>query len=296
MHLSALLCGVIYFAVAQQQPAAIPNSVTIDGCILFLADEAKVPAQEAGLIDKMFVTEGQEVKAGEQLVQIDDSIPKQQVNIAVAEFDAAKKQAETQVPRKYAVASLAVAEAQVRISEESNARVPNTVTRAELNKQHLECTQMQLSIEKADSDTAIALKQTEVKRAQWEAAQTQLKHRQVLSPIDGTVRMVKQHVGEWVQAGEPMVHVVRMNRIRVEGFAKTATVFPSDVAVGTPVEVEVEVSATRTVKLPGTVTFVDPLVFSGGKYTVRAEVENRQENGRWLIYPGLNARMTIHLK
>jgi macrolide-specific efflux system membrane fusion protein len=296
MHLSALLFGVIYFAVAQQQPAAAPGSVKIDECILFLADEAKVPAQEAGVIDKMLVKEGDEVKAGDQLVQIDDSIPKQQVAIAVAEFNAAKMQAETQVPRKYAVASLAVAKAALKISEDANRRVPGSVSRAELNKQDLECTQMELSIEKADSDTGIALKQTEVKRAQWEAAQTTLKHRQVLSPLDGTVRMVRQHVGEWVQAGEPMVHIVRMNRLRVEGQLNAAKISPSDVAVGLPVEVEVQLSGTRTVKLPGTVTFVDPLVVSGGEYTVRAEVENREENGRWLIYPGLNARMTIHLK
>jgi multidrug efflux pump subunit AcrA (membrane-fusion protein) len=296
MHLSALLCGVIYFAVAQQQPAALPGSVKIDECILFLADEAKVPAQEAGLIDKMFVTEGQEVKAGEQLVQIDDSIPKQQVAIAVAEFNAAKLQAENEVPKKYAEKSWDVAKAALRISLEANASVKKSVSEAEINKQDLECKQMELSIEKAMSDTKIAWKQTEVKRAQYDAAQTTLKHRKVLSPIDGTVRMVKQHVGEWVQAGEPMVHVVRMNRLRVEGQLNTAEVSPSNVAVGAPVEVEVQLSRTRTKKLPGTVTFVDPLVVSGGEYTVRAEIENCQENGRWLIHPGLNAKMTIHLK
>jgi len=52
MHLSALLCGVIYFAVAQQRRPC-PNSVTVDNCIIFLDEEAKVPAQEAGVIEKI---------------------------------------------------------------------------------------------------------------------------------------------------------------------------------------------------------------------------------------------------
>jgi multidrug efflux pump subunit AcrA (membrane-fusion protein) len=294
MHLSTLLYGVIYFAVAQQS-APMPNTVKIDDCIIFLADEAKVPAQEGGLIEKIHVKEGQQVKAGDPLVQIDDSIPQQQVNVAENEFNAAKTQAETKVPRKYAVASLAVAKAALKISLDANARVKGSVSQAEINKQELECTQMELSIEKADSDTSIALKQTEVKRAQWEAAQTALKHRQVTSPLDGKVRMIKQHVGEWVQTGEPMIHIVRMDRLRVEGSLNAADVSPSEVN-DRPVEIEVKLARDRVEKFRGNIVFVDPMLVSGGDYTVWAEVENRAENGQWLLHPGKNAKMTIHLK
>ena len=41
------------------------------------------------------------------------------------------------------------------------------------------------------------------------------------------------------------------------------------------------------------ITFVNPLVQAGGEYRVWAEVVNRQENGEWLLRPGLEAEMTI---
>ena len=49
-------------------------------------------------------------------------------------------------------------------------------------------------------------------------------------------------------------------------------------------------------RLDGKIVFVSPLVQPGGEYLVWAEVENKQENGHWLLRPGLTATMTIQLK
>ena len=49
-------------------------------------------------------------------------------------------------------------------------------------------------------------------------------------------------------------------------------------------------------KFTGKVVFVSPLVSVGGNYDVFAEVNNRQEDGQWVLRPGLEATMTIHLK
>ena len=116
---------MIYFAVAQQ-PATLPDSVT-ETCQINLNDEVEVPAQEGGVIKEILVKEGQNVKAGEQLVQIDDSIPQQQLNVAKAELNAAEEQAENHIPEQYAEASLAVANAEYKVSEEANSRVQDSV-------------------------------------------------------------------------------------------------------------------------------------------------------------------------
>jgi hypothetical protein len=42
--------------------------------------------------------------------------------------------------------------------------------------------------------------------------------------------------------------------------------------------------------------FVNPLIRTGGSFQVRAEVENRKENGFWVLSPGMPATMTIQLK
>ncbi len=296
MHLSALLYGVIYFAVAQQ-PAVSPDSVTLDNCIIFLDEEAKVPAQEGGVIDKLYVQEGQTVKSKEPLVQIDDSIPRQQVNVAIAEWNAAKVKAENQVPRDYAIASREVAYQKLKIDRDANRRVPGTVPAVQIKETELECTQMELSIKKAEMDTKVAEKETDVKKAQLDAAQTALKHRLLLSPLagDGLVRKIYRHVGEWVQNGEPVVHLVRMDRLRVEGSLLAAKISPSEV-IGKAVEVEVELARGRTVKFTGNIVFIDPIITTGGEYLVRALVENREENRQWILHPGMTARMTIRLQ
>jgi hypothetical protein len=64
---------------------------------------------------------------------------------------------------------------------------------------------------------------------------------------------------------------------------------------GRTVSVDVELARGRKEQFDGRVVYVSPEVDSGGQYTVWAEVTNRQDNGRWLLKPGLNATMTIHL-
>jgi hypothetical protein len=49
------------------------------------------------------------------------------------------------------------------------------------------------------------------------------------------------------------------------------------------------------VQFTGKIIYISPLVQAGGEYRVWAEVSNRQENGQWLLRPGLNAEMTIQL-
>ena len=51
------------------------------------------------------------------------------------------------------------------------------------------------------------------------------------------VVQIKRHRGEWVQAGESVVRVLRLDRLRAEGFVPQAA---RRVAVGRPVTVQVD--------------------------------------------------------
>jgi multidrug efflux pump subunit AcrA (membrane-fusion protein) len=89
-----------------------------------------------------------------------------------------------------------------------------------------------------------------------------------------------------------VLQVIRVDRLRVEGFVSGAEIGPDEIA-GRPVTVEVQLAAGRTARFSGKVVFVSPLVQAGDKYRVRAEVENRSENGSPLLRPGMSATMTI---
>src|SRR5262249_14164759 len=117
----------------------------------------------------------------------------------------------------------------------------------------------------------------------------------IIAPIEGVVQKIYAHMGEWVKPGDTVVRIIRMDRLRVEGYLDKDKLSPVDVA-DRPVSVQVVLANGRKVQFPGKIVFVDPEIQGDHDYEVRAEVENRKENGHWLLRPGLPATMTIQLK
>lgn len=97
-----------------------------------------------------------------------------------------------------------------------------------------------------------------------------------------------------MQLGEPLAHLVRTDRLRVEGYVDAAKYDPEEIR-GRPVTVEVRLANDRRERFEGKIVFVSPLVESGGDYRVFAEVPNRKAaSGEWLLRAGQTASMTIH--
>jgi multidrug resistance efflux pump len=117
-------------------------------------------------------------------------------------------------------------------------------------------------------------------------------HRQVKAPISGMVVEVVKHPGEWVQAGETILKMVRLNRLRVKGYLKASQYNASDV-MGRGVTVEVTLARGQKVQVPGKIVFVSPLV-EGDEFSVWAEIVNKQDGNHWLLSSGLACDMTIH--
>jgi hypothetical protein len=124
----------------------------------------------------------------------------------------------------------------------------------------------------------------------------------VKSPIAGVVEQRYKDVGEWVQPGEPIMQVIRMDQLRIEGFLPADEVFPTDV-VNKDVSVEVvfkksadDAGNQLLEPFAGKLTFVSNQVQAGGEYKVWAEVKNRQTpEGQWVLRPGMVATMKIKL-
>ncbi|HRX78480.1 MAG TPA: HlyD family efflux transporter periplasmic adaptor subunit, partial [Pirellulaceae bacterium] len=100
---------------------------------------------------------------------------------------------------------------------------------------------------------------------------------------------------EWVNIGEPVLRVVQMDRLYVDGFISGTEYSVVDIA-DRPVTVEIALARGRKETFKGQVVFVNPIVQAGNRYRVRAEVENRQEKNQWLLNPGSTATMVIHLQ
>lgn len=274
--------------------AAPPIEITRQRCLVSVINEAQVPAKEAGVLSDIPVSEGREVAVGDLLARIDDTQAKMAFRAAQFNFQVAQEKASDDVNVRYSTAAAAVAEAEYLQAVEANKRVPGTVPQAELRRLLLTWRRTQLEIERSQMELRVAGLESKVKEAEVEAALENVRRREIASPLEGVVVEVYRHLGEWVEPGDPVMHVVQMNRLRVETFLDARQVAPSEV-LGRAVVVEVELARGRRQKFQGRLVFADPRVQAGAEYRVWVEVDNRQENGFWLLRPGLEAEMTIRL-
>jgi macrolide-specific efflux system membrane fusion protein len=134
-----------------------------------------------------------------------------------------------------------------------------------------------------------------VHQAAVASADDAVARRIIAAPIDGVVVTLFHERGEWVAAGEPVVQVVRIDKLRVEGFVSATDVSPIDIA-GRPVVASVHLAQRGEARFTGKVVFISPQVQAGNKYRVRAEVANRIENGQPVLRPGMTANLTIQLQ
>ena len=275
-------------------PATQPREVQLTHCLVSLIEDVQVPAREAGALLNVNVVEGQHVTQGQLLAQVDDQQPKLDKLAAELERDAALAKAQDDIEVRYAEAAFAVAGAELERALAIERKSPGGVTQQEIQKLQLAKQRDQLQIERSKLEMRVAKMNADVHQAAVKSADNAVGRRQIASPLAGVVVTLFHEQGEWVAAGEPVLQVIRIDRLRVEGFLNATEVGPEEVA-NRPVAVEVQIAGGRTARFTGKVVFLSPLVQAGDKYRVRAEVENRTEGGTPVLRPGMTATMAIGL-
>ena len=292
---AAVLAGAVLIVAAAPIRTAAAAECKFEQCLVLLIDEAEVPAQEAGVLKTLLVKEGQQVTAGELLSQIDDAKTKMELKVAVAKLAVAKEKSADDINIRYSKASAEVAKADYLINREANDKVPGSVPAEALRERLMKYTESMLAIEKAKMEMRVAGHEADVAQAEVDAAEENLTRHQIRSPLNGLVVKLHRHAGEWVQQSDAVVHVIRMDRLWVEGFVNAAEFQPNTLRQRTA-RVDVLVAGGKTQSFAGKVVFVNPLIQAGGTFQVRVEIENREDDGAWQISPGLNAKMTILLQ
>jgi multidrug efflux pump subunit AcrA (membrane-fusion protein) len=279
-------------ARSPQPQAAAAREVQLSHCLVSLIEDVQVPAREAGALTNVAVAEGDFVTQGQLLATIDDRQPRLDKIAAELERDAALAKAQDDIEVRYAEAAVAVAGAELERALAIERKSPGGVTQQEIQKLRLAKHRDELQIERSKLEMRIAKMNADVHQASVRSADDAVVRRQIASPLAGVVVTLFHEKGEWVAAGEPVLQVIRIDRLRVEGFLNATEIGPEEVA-GRPVAVDVQLAGGRTARFAGKVVFTSPLVQAGDKYRVRAEVENRSENGSPLLRPGMTATMTI---
>ena len=292
MPLSSLL--IILALVAQTRAEPAPLTARIETAQVFFIDDVEVPAQETGLLMRVFAREGDLVEEGQLLVHLDDRKPQLTMQAADFERAAALARAQDEIEVEYALASHDLAETELAKDLEINKRSPGSVPETDIRHKRLAVHRARLQIDRSRLDKHLAELQADVQSAAVMAAEETIRRCQIAAPFDGMVVDVFRQESEWVNAGEPVLRIARLNRLRVDGLLNAAEFNAQEVA-DRPVTVEVRLARGRRVQFEGQVIFVSPHVQAGNKYRIRAEVDNRLDGGHWILRPGLPTSMTIHL-
>ena len=137
--------------------------------------------------------------------------------------------------------------------------------------------------------------EVEVSKAQVDAAQEHIDRCKIKAPWDGIVDEVHRHTGDWVKPGDPVLRLVRMDYLRVKASLSVDEYSPHEVA-GRPVTVLVKLARGVTETFKGKIAGVSPLVDGSNQFLVWAAIANKQRNKHYILRPGMEAEMTIHLE
>jgi multidrug efflux pump subunit AcrA (membrane-fusion protein) len=178
----------------------------------------------------------------------------------------------------------------------ANQTAPGSIADVDIKRLKFEWDKSMLAIEQSTKERQLNGFTADGKQAEVDNADAAIKRREVRSTVEGVVQAIYPHIGEWVKPGDPVLRLMRMDRLRVDGFLNKNQYNPWDVS-DQPVVVEAELAGGRKAQFKGKIVYVDPEVQRDGGYKVRAEVDNRKENDQWLLRPGMpDTTMTIQLR
>jgi macrolide-specific efflux system membrane fusion protein len=147
-----------------------------------------------------------------------------------------------------------------------------------------------LAVEQATFEFELAQFATQLRQADVDLATDSVERRRVVAPLDGVVVQMNRREGEWVEASKPLFRILRLDRLRAEGFVQAMDA--KEDLVGNAVVLSVTLPGGRAEQYPGEIVFVSPEISPvNGQMRVWAEVENP----RLELRPGVRGTLRITL-
>lgn len=297
--LGLVLLLIFSQALPAQQGASPSNNsgiITIKGGLVTAIDDVEVPAKDPGVFGASEVQPGQSVKRLELLGKLDDTDALIRVEAAASELEVAKTQASSDAEVVAAKHTSGAALKEYEQSKAIRAKNPESISLTQLRRDELQWLRAEAQIDVAAVQLEVHRKTIIVKEAQLKAAQNEVNKRQFKSPVDGIVVEIFKNVGEFVPVGERVFRVVRMDKLRVEGFVSARDVRQESLR-GRPVRVSVFIpEQQQPVQLNAKIDFASPIIEASNEYRIFCDIQNVvDDNQEWVISPGARAEIAIDL-
>lgn len=259
-------------------------------------EEVQIPALQGGQVTELNVREGDLISAGQVIGQIDDRDAIAQRDVAKAEADIAKHKSEYEAKLKFTKVAYELA-ARDR-ERKSMIEEKNAVTVTESEKAVVQAEQALFEWESAKLELEEAKLTLASKQSQVSIAQRNIDDRVIVSPVDGIVSKVENVRSEWVQQGENILTIVRLDRVRIPAYFSIHEQAPKELA-GAKVRVYCQIAPGEQVPFDALpIERIQPEVETDGQYKVWIEVDNKKQvdrsgKERWVLMPGMQARVEL---
>jgi HlyD family secretion protein len=268
--------------------------------------EAHAPAPAT--VKKVLVAEGDRVKAGQLLVQLDDADARAQAARALAQLRSAEAglhaiksggtqeevltiksdMTKAQTERDDAQRNLRAVQKLRQNGAASPAEVDAAENRVKKAEADLQLLQAKLSGRYSSPEVAKVEASAAEARAAYAAAEDLLQHSNVTAPFAGTVYQMPVKRGSYVNGGDLLVQVANLDKVRVRAFVDEPEI--GRLAMGQQVEVKWDAIPGRT--WDGTLTRVPTSVTMVGTRTV-GEITSEIDNADRKLLPNVNVNVSI---
>ena len=220
---------------------------------------SRLSPEVAGLAAKLYVDEGDEVKQGDALLELDKVI--------------------AQIDRAGAFAQ--VNEAQARLKE----AVRQKNEAAELvEKKHIPATRYEAALASVEIAAAALERLKEELRRRDEI----IRQHTIKAPFDGVITQKMVEKGEWVKIDTPLFELTEIGLLRVD--VPVPQFYFNDVQLGTPVRLTFDAYPDRNF-LAGVTMKVPMSSETARTFPVRIDLDNSER----LLAPGMSARVIFQL-
>ena len=299
--------GTVVVRAEKATRQTIVNTIQTNGKIEPVQNfEAHAPAPTT--VKRVLVLEGDKVKKGQLLLQLDDAAARADAAKALAQVKSAEADlaavqtggtrqevltteaqlAKAQTQRDAAQRNVAAVQRLAQTGAASPAEVTAAENQLKAADTELNLAQQQLKSRYSRPEVQRVIAQRAEAEATYAAAQDVLNSSNVRAPQDGTVYSLPVRQGQFVNAGELLVEVANLSTVQVRAFVDEPDI--GRLANGQIVNVTWDAVPGRTWQ--GTVTRVPSNVTVLGTRTV-GEVTCRVDNRDLKLIPNINVNVAI---
>lgn len=247
------------------------ESVELQG-VLNPIEKLRLATRDPGIVEKICVSVGDTIEAGDTVAILDRKIFAAEVSAATNELAAANEEAKNEIDLEFAKISYELNQKVFERSELARQQFAKSVSETELERLRLESERSRLSGIQAQQQLHLNALTASLQKDRLEIATLRLENRTIKSKIGGTVVEIFNSPGEFVNAGQPIVRVLNLDRLRVVCAGRLDQLAPEQV----PDDAVFKIKKGDQVKsFPAKITFVSPEIDPVRQtYSIWAEIDN----------------------